>query len=218
MMPAAISSSATQGISGNAARRPARMIFSLARSASVTGELVGLRDRPRSSGAIDVHDLACRPRAPAARRRASIASSSDAAAAVVLLFGNVALVQPEFQGLYHLLGRFAERLEMDFRFFRRFIRRIDAGEILDLAIQRPARRGPSDRAWRIPRTACRRTPRRTRPRPSISRAMRRSARNGEMNETSTISPASAISLATSATRRMFSTRSASVKPRSRLSP
>ena len=39
-----------------------------------------------------------------------------------------------------------------------------------------------------------------------------------MNDTSTISPASTNSRATSATRRMFSTRSASVKPRSRLRP
>ena len=77
-----------------------------------------------------------------------------------------------FEGLYHLLGRFAERLEMDFGLFRRFVGRIDAGEVLDLAAQRPARRGPSGRAWRIPRTACRRTPRRTRPRAISSRAMR----------------------------------------------
>ena len=48
--------------------------------------------------------------------------------------------------------------------------------------------------------------------------MRRSARNGEMNEQITMSPASVISFATSPTRLMFSTRSASVKPRSRLSP
>ena len=56
--------------------------------------------------------------------------------------------------------------------------------------------------------------------PGSSRALaiRRSARKGEMNETSTISPASTIRRATSATRRMFSTRSASVKPRSRFSP
>ena len=51
-----------------------------------------------------------------------------------------------------------------------------------------------------------------------SRTIRRSARNGEMNEQITISPASVISRATSPTRRTFSTRSASVKPRSRLSP
>jgi hypothetical protein len=49
---------------------------------------------------------------------------------------------------------------------------------------------------------------------SRSRAMRRSERNGEMKDTSVISPASVISRATSETRRMFSTRSASVKPRS----
>ena len=41
---------------------------------------------------------------------------------------------------------------------------------------------------------------------------------GEMKAVSTIRPASAISLATSPTRRMFSTRSASVKPRSLFSP
>ncbi|MCY1447230.1 hypothetical protein D9M71_638390 [compost metagenome] len=56
------------------------------------------------------------------------------------------------------------------------------------------------------------------PSPARLRAMSRSARNGEMNETRVISPASSISLATSATRRMFSTRSASVKPRSRFRP
>jgi hypothetical protein len=48
--------------------------------------------------------------------------------------------------------------------------------------------------------------------------MRRSLRKGEMKLTSTIRPASTISFATSATRRMFSTRSSSVKPRSRLRP
>jgi len=51
-----------------------------------------------------------------------------------------------------------------------------------------------------------------------SRAMRRSERNGEMKDTSTISPASTMRRATSATRRMFSTRSWAVKPRSLLSP
>ena len=51
-----------------------------------------------------------------------------------------------------------------------------------------------------------------------SRTMLRSARNGEMKEHSTIMPASTNSLATSPTRRMFSTRSASVKPRSRFRP
>ena len=46
----------------------------------------------------------------------------------------------------------------------------------------------------------------------------RSARNGEMNDTSTIRPASTINRATSAMRRIFSTRSASVNPRSRFRP
>jgi hypothetical protein len=49
--------------------------------------------------------------------------------------------------------------------------------------------------------------------PISSRALWRSAANGEIIETSTMSPASAISEATSATRRMFSTRSASLNPR-----
>ena len=52
--------------------------------------------------------------------------SSDAAAAVVLLFGIVALAQPVFQSLYHLLGRFAERLAdgfPDFPALRRANRR-----------------------------------------------------------------------------------------------
>src|SRR3569623_205308 len=53
---------------------------------------------------------------------------------------------------------------------------------------------------------------------TIARAIARSAANGEMNAVSTISPASVISFATSPTRRIFSTRSASVKPRSRLRP
>ena len=39
-----------------------------------------------------------------------------------------------------------------------------------------------------------------------------------MKLTSTMSPASTMSLATSATRRIFSTRSSSVKPRSPISP
>ena len=51
-----------------------------------------------------------------------------------------------------------------------------------------------------------------------ARALSRSARHGEMNATSTISPASTISRATSATRRRFSIRSAAVNPRSLLSP
>ena len=53
---------------------------------------------------------------------------------------------------------------------------------------------------------------------SNARAICRSLRNGEIKAVSTISPASAISAATSATRRMFSTRSSAVKPRSLLSP
>ena len=56
------------------------------------------------------------------------------------------------------------------------------------------------------------------PSPSMSRASWRSARKGEMNEASTMTPASISRLVISATRRMFSTRSASVNPRSRLSP
>ena len=43
--------------------------------------------------------------------------------------------------------------------------------------------------------------------------MSRSVRNGEMKATMTIKPASTMSRATSATRRMFSTRSASVNPK-----
>jgi bifunctional enzyme CysN/CysC len=49
-------------------------------------------------------------------------------------------------------------------------------------------------------------------------ALRRSARKGEMKLTSTIRPASTISLATSATRRMFSTRSSGLNPRLLLRP
>ena len=50
------------------------------------------------------------------------------------------------------------------------------------------------------------------------RAIARSARKGEMKAVMTIRPASTIMRATSAMRRMFSTRSAPVKPRSRFSP
>lgn len=49
-------------------------------------------------------------------------------------------------------------------------------------------------------------------------AMFLSFRNGEMNEVMTITPASIISLATSAIRRMFSTRSSTEKPKSLFSP
>ena len=52
----------------------------------------------------------------------------------------------------------------------------------------------------------------------MSRTIFRSARKGLMKAVSTISPASAISLATSPIRRIFSIRSASVKPRSLFSP
>ena len=47
----------------------------------------------------------------------------------------------------------------------------------------------------------------------ISLALRRSLANGEMKEVSVIRPASFISFATSATRRIFSIRSCSLKPR-----
>ena len=56
------------------------------------------------------------------------------------------------------------------------------------------------------------------PSSSISRTSRRSALNGEMKEHRRSIPASVISLATSPTRRMFSTRSTSVKPRSLVQP
>src|SRR6202171_3890239 len=56
------------------------------------------------------------------------------------------------------------------------------------------------------------------PTPSRLRAISRSDRNGEISETSAITPASTNSRATSATRLMFSIRASLVKPRSRLRP
>ena len=53
---------------------------------------------------------------------------------------------------------------------------------------------------------------------NMPRTISRSALNGEMKAVITTSPASVISLATSPTRRIFSMRSASVKPRSLLRP
>src|SRR6188768_1187592 len=69
-------------------------------------------------------------------KSAAIRISSDAGAAVVFLFGIVALAKPCFESIYHLLGRLAECSQVDFRLFRRFIRRIQPGEVLDLAIPR----------------------------------------------------------------------------------
>ncbi|KTS25039.1 hypothetical protein NS228_25775 [Methylobacterium indicum] len=54
--------------------------------------------------------------------------------------------------------------------------------------------------------------------PTSSRARIRSRRNGQISERITIKPASSVSLAASAVLRTFSTRSASVSPRSLLSP
>ena len=101
----------------------------------------------------------------------------------------------------------------------RLVGRVDAGEVGESRPGGPCRRGPSGRAPRRRRAACRRTPRRTGPAPTSSRASsplgaeRRDERD-EHDEAGVDHRARA----TSATRRMFSTRSASVKPRSLLSP
>ena len=72
--------------------------------------------RPRSPARIDVHDeLAGIERQPL--EDGEDRASSDAAAAVVLLFGIFALAKPGFESLYHLLGRFAERLADGFPAF-----------------------------------------------------------------------------------------------------
>src|SRR3569832_1245563 len=132
-IPAATSFSATHGISGEAARRPARMIFSLSRSASVTGEESALLSTAQPSWKTRITS---RPASSARRSKTpSMASSSDTAAIVILLFGNVALDQPVFQGFRHLLRAPAERLEMDFGILRRLVGRIDTSEVLDLAAQ-----------------------------------------------------------------------------------
>src|SRR4051794_10576698 len=67
---------------------------------------------------------------------ATMSASLDAAAAVVFLFGIFALAKPGFESIYHLLGRFAERLQMYFRLFRGFVWRIEPCEILDLTVHR----------------------------------------------------------------------------------
>ena len=84
----------------------------------------------------------------------------------------------------------------------------------------PWRRGPWDRAARTAPAACRRRPRRSaaRRRRGRRRTRSRSARYGLITGTSATRPASAISRATSPTRRTFSVRSAAENPRSALSP
>src|SRR5262245_47959074 len=110
------------------------MIFSLSRSASVTGELSVFLSTAQPSWKTR---MTSRPASNARRSNTpSMASSSDTAAIVVLVLGNVALIQPALEGFRHLFRFLAERLQMDFRVLRRFIRRIDAGEVLDLTTQR----------------------------------------------------------------------------------
>src|SRR5690606_38252202 len=48
-----------------------------------------------------------------------------------------ALAQPRFQFVGHLLRRASSSLKMDIRILRRLVRRVDTGEIGDLALQRP---------------------------------------------------------------------------------
>src|SRR4249919_2034415 len=76
------------------------------------------------------------PASSASRSKSATIAASDAAAAVVFLFGIFTLAKPALESIYHLLGRFAERLQMYFRLFRHFVGRIDAGKVLDLAAQR----------------------------------------------------------------------------------
>src|SRR5216110_1579658 len=76
------------------------------------------------------------PASIASRSKTATISASDAGAAVVFLIGIVTLAKPSLESVYHLLGSFACCLQVDFRFFRRFVGRIEAGEILDLAAQR----------------------------------------------------------------------------------
>src|SRR4051794_9597538 len=109
------------------------MIFSLSRSASVTGEESALLSTAQPSWKTRITS---RPASSASRSNTpSMASSSDTAAIVVLVLGDVALIQPMLQGFRHLFRLLAERLQMDFRMLRRLIRRIDAGEVLDLTAQ-----------------------------------------------------------------------------------
>ena len=115
------------------------------------------------------------------------------------------------------LRRQRHRVDPDLRRLGRFVRRVDAGEVLDLAAARllvEALRIAllGDRERRVDEDLDELAL------ASRPRAMRRSARNGEMNAVRTIRPASTMSFATSAMRRMFSTRSAAVKPRSLFSP
>ena len=109
------------------------------------------------------------------------------------------------------------RVDMDFGVLGPLVRRVDAREVLDLAAPRLlvetlgiALLGELER--------CVDEDLEELPGGTSSRAMRRSERNGDMKDTSTMRPASTISRDTSATRRMFSTRSTSVKPRSLLRP
>src|SRR4051812_14320196 len=76
------------------------------------------------------------PASSARRSKTAAIAASDSTAAVVCLIAIVAPAKPAFESVYHLLGRFAERLEVDFGVQRRLIGRIEPGEVLDRTAQR----------------------------------------------------------------------------------
>src|SRR5436190_5454369 len=76
------------------------------------------------------------PASSANRSKAAAIAASNSTAAVVLLIAILTLFQPGFESVYHLLGRFAERLQVDFGVLRRLIGRIEPGEVLDRTAQR----------------------------------------------------------------------------------
>src|SRR5690606_33405165 len=107
---------------------------SLARSASVTGELSALFSTAQPASNTR---MISRPAASASvSNKARTCVSSDSAAAFVLVLGNVTLCQPPFHRLNHLFRGAAEGLQAYLGVLRRFVRRVYSRKVVDLAFQR----------------------------------------------------------------------------------
>ena len=119
--------------------------------------------------------------------------------------------QSESHGLEALAGRI-EAGFVDIVVIHDGARPFMTTDLLHATIEAARRSDPAD-----PGTASRRQ-RFASPSPAATSPSAKANGSGQKAPTSTMRPASAMSLATSATRRMFSTRSASENPRSRLRP
>src|SRR6185437_12109488 len=146
------------------------------------------------------------------------AHREDRAPGLTARSGNdVALPERGHDALRRVFRRPRARVDDDLRTLWRLVGRVDAREVLDLALQgarvEPFRVAlPADLERRIDVDL---------DELALGNELAHHAplrAEGEMNEQSTMAPASTKRRATSPTRRMFSTRSASVKPRSRFNP